>query len=185
MKKFVFFPLFCLLIISCSSTIKVTKDSFKNSIVVSMEMDHNVKLEGFSFSKSIKSIHSKYVREIKDNKKLNTIYYYRFSVVKINQIENNAFIKIDSDTIKLDLGKISHETDTSEEKDEKTNKIETTIDDYINGSIIITNEIENKILNAQSVQYRLYCKDEPIDILISKSELIKLKKFFNTTDLKK
>ncbi len=101
MKNILILVLISTVFVACSS-IEVRKDPFKNSTVVTMDMDHSADIEGFG--KSVTLNGSQYSREIKENKKLPTTILFKMIVTpNITSLSSEAYIRVDDKITKLSL----------------------------------------------------------------------------------
>jgi hypothetical protein len=187
MKKILLFSSIIILFNSCSS-IKIVKDPFKNSTVVTMDMDHNAHIEGFT--KTVLAHGGEYSREIKEGKKHPiTVIIKLVASTNIISLSNEAYVKIDDKTMKLELSDIQTGTNVSSGQSTQLNiksgKMQqvTTVSssNVLSGKLILTNEAEDLILKAKTLQYRLYFQSDPIDIKVPPSQLEKIKEFCGTT----
>ncbi len=186
------FLFFVFAIIQCNS-ISVVRDNFKNLTIVSMPMDHDSKFENSFFNRKLfDSADSKYVREIKDGKTIKFTYFGRFKVINIERIEKEAFVQIDNNNIKVAVNDVNLSQEQSVQQ--KTPNygapqtpgtapaLQTVTTNYLNLSISIPVELEEKVLKANQMAFRVYSKDLGIDLLVSKGQLKKIKEFIATKD---
>ncbi|MFH0974858.1 MAG: hypothetical protein V1874_03650 [Spirochaetota bacterium] len=194
MKRFVFLLICFSFIFGCTTgEIQVKKDSFKNSIVITMDMDHDATIDGGGFSKGVTTYGGKYFREIKDGKSTPTnVFFSIIASVNVNDLKNEAFIKVDNKVTELKLNDPSSKMQTEVEHESKTEKNFMTGKDEVKvesstresklltGKIMLTSDLEKAIINSKSLEYRLYAMTDAITMKVSDSELIKIKEFLNT-----
>lgn len=180
----------CMFFVSCSS-IKVTEDSFRSATIVTMNMDHRAHVDGFD--RNIISHGSQYTREIKDGQKLPaTIIFKLPATPNITRLSNEAYIKVDGNNTKLSLVEndvqteinISQSNKMNYMTDKRENKTDAQSLNVLMGKLIIPLEVEQSIMKAKAIQYRLYFNNNPIDLTVSARELTKIKQFFQTTGKK-
>ncbi|AOP33610.1 hypothetical protein A0128_06965 [Leptospira tipperaryensis] len=166
--------------------IRVKRDSFKNLVSVTMDLDHSAYVEGFTRSASSRG--TQYSREIKNDKNTPTAIYFKLFVSNnLNALTNEAYIKIDDKITKLELIETSVGSQVVTEKTNdlniKTGKIEekssTSSMRVLTGKMILNSELEKAILNSQKLQYRLYAQSEPIELTVSSSQLNTVKEFLS------
>ncbi len=181
----------CMVFSGCNS-IKVREDSFKNSTVVTMEMDHRAHIDGFTMG--ICSNGSMYSREIKDGQKLPAVIYFKLpATVNITSLSNEAYIKVDGSNTKLSFEytgvqtgvNVSQSTSMNYTTGKLQNSTDVTSLNVLLGRLSIPLDVEESILKAKNVQYRLYFNNDPIDLTVTQNELTKVKQFFRTTGKKK
>ncbi len=188
MKNLVLILCFSFIFVGCTS-IKVVKDPFKNSTIITMDMDHDADIEGFM--KFVYAFGGQYSREIKNGKKIPTSIIFRLNTsVNITALSSEAYIKIDNKITKLKLTDINSSTQTSTSEStqknfstgEKEKTTKTTTTNALVGKLVLTREIEESILKARNIHYRLYSHNDPIEMSVSASQLNKIKEFLKTTD---
>jgi hypothetical protein len=176
------------LLLSCS-TIKVEKDDFKNAVIVKMNMDHSSRISGFT--RSVYCTGGKYEREIKEGKKNPTTVFFRIQASdNVDDLTKEAYVKVDSNIVKLELTDIKTDIEkeyhgesklSEHDKEKVETKVQVTTTKILSGTLVLTSEIEESILKATSMSYRLYSKTEPVELKVSESQLQKIKMFLSTT----
>jgi hypothetical protein len=168
---------------SCSS-IKIVKDPFKNSTVVTMDMDHYASISGLTRFANARG--GQYSREIKDGKKLPISVSFRLHTsTNVTELSNEAYVKVDDKVIKLVLTDINTGSRVSLQNTTNLNIYTGKMQqgytassfNVLSGKVILANEIEESILKAKSIQYRLYSQADPIDIIVSGDQIKKIKEF--------
>lgn len=193
-KFLIFYFLF--LCIGCGTTIQVVQDPFRDVTVVKMDMDHEAKVD--NPNKNVYSYGGQYAKEIK-----NGVISQITLIIRLQGSETlaslgpEAYIKIDRKSTKLLLFDSNYSTNQVTVRTQvpanmgpgigfgygysavptTTTRTSTLVSNILSGRLIFTKEMENDILSAKSLQYRLYSANDAIDLFVSDSQLEMIQKF--------
>ncbi|WP_244244928.1 hypothetical protein [Leptospira koniambonensis] len=193
-KSLIFYFLF--LCVGCGATIQVVQDPFRDITVVKMDMDHEAKVD--NPNKSVYSYGGQYAKEIK-----NGVISQITLIIRLQGSETlaslgpEAYIKIDRKSAKLLLADSNYSANQVTVRTQvSTNmgpgigfgygyggvpmtstRTSTLTSNILSGKLIFTKEMENDILSAKSLQYRLYSANDAIDLFVSDSQLEMIQKF--------
>ncbi|MEI1279588.1 hypothetical protein V6Z05_14765 [Leptospira venezuelensis] len=194
-KSLIFYFLF--LCMGCGTTIQVVQDPFRDIIVVKMDMDHDAKVD--NPNKSVYSYGGQYAKEIK-----NGVISQITLIIRLQGTETlaalgpEAYIKIDRKSTKLLLADSNYSANQVTVRTQVTGntmgpgigfgygyggvpmtstRTSTLTSNILSGKLTFTKEMENDILSAKSIQYRLYSANDAIDLFVSDSQLEIIQKF--------
>ncbi|WP_244283192.1 hypothetical protein [Leptospira neocaledonica] len=191
-KFLIFFLLF--FCIYCGTTIQVVQDPFRDITIVKMDMDHEAKVD--NPNKNVYSYGGQYAKEIK-----NGVISQITLIIRIQGSETlaalgpEAYIKIDRKSTKLVLldsnyfaNQVTVRTQVPANMGPgigfgystvpaTTTRTSTLTSNILSGKLTFTKEMENDILSAKSLQYRLYSANDAIDLFVSESQLETIQKF--------
>jgi hypothetical protein len=86
-------------VFSCSS-IKIVKDQFKKSIVITMNLDNYASISGLTRFANVRG--GQYSREIKDEEKLPVSVLFRLHTsTNVTELLNESYVKVDENVINL------------------------------------------------------------------------------------
>ncbi len=181
----------------CGTTIQVVQDPFRDIIVVKMDMDHDAKVD--NPNKSVYSYGGQYAKEIK-----NGVISQITLIIRLQGTETlaalgpEAYIKIDRKSTKLLLADSNYSANQVTVRTQVTGntmgpgigfgygyggvpmtstRTSTLTSNILSGKLTFTKEMENDILSAKSIQYRLYSANDAIDLFVSDSQLEIIQKF--------
>lgn len=186
------FIFFCF---SCGATIQVVQDPFRDVIIVKMDMDHEAKID--NPNKSVYSYGGQYAKEIK-----NGVISQITLIIRLQGSENlaalgpEAYIKVDRKSTKLLLADLYYSANQVTVRTQvpatmapgigfgygygtvpTATRTSTLTSNILSGKLTFTKEIENDILSAKSLQFRLYSTNDAIDLFVSDSQLENIQKF--------
>jgi hypothetical protein len=172
MKKYLSF-IFIFIMIGCRSyRIDFNNDSYLNKKTISMEMYHKSYdwREGQVWS-------GKYVREIIKSESRPIVYYIELKCYNVAaEIAREAFIQIAGEKYNLQIVSrkdIIEHMITGEMWNSGSDRM-------ITISVEIERDIENKIMNADSIEYRFYVDKNPVTLTVNRQQLDKIKQFINS-----
>ncbi|MGJ4747872.1 hypothetical protein ACQV5M_16060 [Leptospira sp. SA-E8] len=193
-KSLIFvFLFFC---VGCGTTIQVVQDPFRDITIVKMDMDHEAKVD--NPNKSVYSYGGQYAKEIK-----NGVISQITLIIRLQGSETlaalgpEAYIKIDRKSTKLLLSDSYYSANQVTVRTQvptnmgpgigfgygyggvpmTTTRTSTLTSNILSGKLTFTKEMENDILSAKSLQFRLYSANDAIDLFVSDSQLEIIQKF--------
>ncbi|WP_245915636.1 hypothetical protein [Leptospira johnsonii] len=187
------FLIFC---VGCGTTIQVVQDPFRDITIVKMDMDHEAKVD--NPNKSVYSYGGQYAKEIK-----NGVISQITLIIRLQGSETlaalgpEAYIKIDRKSTKLLLSDSNYSANQVTVRTQvpanmgpgigfgygystvpaTTTRTSTLTSNILSGKLTFTKEMENDILSAKSLQYRIYSANDAIDLFVSESQLEMIQKF--------
>ena len=172
--------------LNCQSygEIKVRKDSFKNSKVVSITLDHKSE-ESFGLFGTNVPIEITYVKEIKTGDKPSIEMKLIIPASATSELKSQAFIKADRQKFEVAIEGINKtsatHSDTTNTRDAKgvitDTKTQTSTQYAAMGTIKVSYDVWKQMMSAQKVGYRLYVDQEALSFLVSEEWFEKLKEF--------
>ncbi|WP_244288544.1 hypothetical protein [Leptospira dzoumogneensis] len=187
---------FLFLYVGCGTTIQVVQDPFRDVTVVKMDMDHEAKVD--NPNKNVYSYGGQYAKEIKNGVISQIVLIIRLQGSEtLASLSQEAYIKIDRKSTKLLLSDSNYSANQVTVRTQvptvmgsgigfgygygavpMTNtRTSTLTSNILSGRLTFTKEMENDILSAKSLQYRLYSANDGIDLFVSDSQLEIIQKF--------
>jgi|JI10StandDraft_1071094.scaffolds.fasta_scaffold218969_3 hypothetical protein len=176
--------LFLMVMAGCQSygEIKVRNDSFKNSKVASVKLDHKSE-ETFGMFNSQMPIEVTYTKEVKSGQPATIEMKIITPASATSELKPQAFIKADKQKFEVTLEGIQKtsatQSTTTNQKDVKgmitDTQTKTSTQFASMGTIKVPIEVWKQMMGAQKVGYRLYIDQEALSFLVSDEWLEKLK----------
>ncbi|WP_244241025.1 hypothetical protein [Leptospira selangorensis] len=187
---------FLFLCLDCGTTIQVVQDPFRDVTVVKMDMDHEAKVD--NPNKTAYAYGGQYAKEIKNGVISQIVLIIRLQGSEtLASLGPEAYIKIDRKSTKLLLSDSNYSANQVTVRTQVPTvmgpgigfgygygavpmtgtRTSTLTSNILSGRLIFTKEMENDILSAKSLQYRLYSANDAIDLFVSDSQLEIIQKF--------
>lgn len=200
-KKILVSSLLLISFVGCNTfgTVKITKDSFKDTHVVNLKLrlKSTEPMLGAPFDSALTKYFAEmdFTREIGKEKIVPTAV--RFKILaspQNNLIERSGFLKIGDKSIPLAFGNVSAQvitevTTTSTTSNASSNsnssfgsgklntKVDTDVRKELTGTFLLKKEDEDAILKANDFIVRFYSGSEPITIPVTEEDLEKFKEY--------
>ncbi|WP_243402033.1 hypothetical protein [Leptospira haakeii] len=187
---------FLFLCAGCGTTIQVIQDPFRDITVVKMDMDHEAKVD--NPNKNVYAYGGQYAKEIKNGVISQIVLIIRLQGSEtLASLGPEAYIKIDRKSTKLLLSDSNYSANQVTVRTQvptgmgpgigfgygygavpmTSTRTSTLTSNILSGRLTFTKEMENDILSAKSLQYRLYSANDAIDLFVSDSQLEIIQKF--------